>query len=135
MKDAPFESIGLRKIRAWGRHGANLGEQDVAQPLDISLNLVVDVHAARTSDELADTVDYARLHARVVELVATERHRLLERLGESILCAVMEDKRIAVAGVTIEKPELLDGATPYVSLQKMRMSAMAKRRKHRNKPK
>jgi dihydroneopterin aldolase len=127
-----FESIALRGIRAWGRHGANAGEQDVPQPLDIELTLLVDVHAARTSDALADTVDYAALHAHVVHLVATERYRLLERLGESILTAVMADKKIVMGSVTIAKPGLLDGATPSVTLSKMRGSAMTapvKRRK------
>ena len=120
MKDAPFETIAVHGIRAWGRHGANAGEQDVSQPLDINLDLMVDVRAARTSDALEDTVDYAALHAQVVRLVATERYRLLERLGESILTAVMVDKRVAVGSVTISKPGLLDGATPTVSLTKRR---------------
>ena len=132
MKDAPFETIALHGIRAWGRHGANAGEQDVPQRLDIELNLMVDVRAARTSDALADTVDYAALHAQVVRLVATERYRLLERLGESILTAVMVNEKIAMASVTIAKPGLLDGATPSVALSKTRKSAIlepVKRRK------
>jgi dihydroneopterin aldolase len=131
MKDGAFESIALRGIRAWGRHGANAGEQDVPQPLDIELNLMVDVRAARTSDALADTIDYAALHAQVVRLVATERYRLLERLGESILTAVMVDDKIALASVTIAKPGLLDGATPAVSLTKVRTSKLKRRRKRR----
>ena len=104
MKDGPFESIELRGIRAWGRHGANAGEQDVPQPLEIDLSLSADVHEARTSDALADTIDYADLHARIVRIVETERHRLLERLGASILDAVMADKRIAMAAVSVAKP-------------------------------
>jgi dihydroneopterin aldolase len=131
VKDGGFESISLSGIRAWGRHGANAGEQDVPQPLDIDLNLMVDVRAARTSDALADTVDYAALHAQVVRLVATERYRLLERLGEAILAAVMVDDRITLASVTIAKPGLLDGATPSVSLTKVRTSKSKKRRKRR----
>jgi dihydroneopterin aldolase len=131
VKDGAFETIALRGIRAWGRHGANRGEQDIPQPLDIDLNVMLDARAARTSDALADTVDYAALHARVVHLVATERHRLLERLGESILSAVMADKRVAMAYVTIAKPGLLDGATPSVSFSKMRISRMTKPRKRR----
>ncbi len=129
MKNGSLESIALRGIRAWGRHGANAGEQDVPQPLDIELHLMVDVRAARTSDALSDTVDYAALHALVTRLVATERYRLLERLGESILSAVMLDQKIALASVTIAKPGLLDGATPSVSLSKVRTSKSKKRRK------
>lgn len=131
MKNGALESIALRGIRAWGRHGANAGEQDVPQPLDIELHLMVDVRAARTSDALSDTVDYAALHALVTRLVATERYRLLERLGESILSAVMLDQKIALASVTIAKPGLLDGATPSVSVTTMRSELLepVKRRK------
>lgn len=134
MKDGAFETIALRGIRAWGRHGANRGEQDVPQPLDIDVNLMVNVRAARLSDELADTIDYAAVHAQIVRIVATERYRLLERLGESIVAALMDDDRVAMADVTIAKPGLLDGATPSVTLSKMRKSMMVTPRKRR-KPK
>lgn len=133
MKDGPFDTIVLRGIRAWGRHGANAGEQDVPQPLDIELSLMADVGKARASDALADTIDYAELHARVVRIVETERYRLLERLGESILTAVMRDKRIVMAVVSLEKPGLLDGATPVVTLTKMRRRKLGGGPRHRKK--
>jgi dihydroneopterin aldolase len=134
VKDG-FVNIGLRGIRAWGRHGANRGEQDVPQPLDVDVNLMVDVNAARRSDELADTVDYAAVHAQIVRIVATERYRLLERLGESIATALMDDDRVAMANVIITKPGILDGATPSVSLSKIRMSAMKSLGKRKRKRK
>jgi dihydroneopterin aldolase len=135
VKDRVFESIALRGIHAWGRHGANAGEQDVPQPLDIDVDLMVDVRAARTSDALADTIDYAAVHARVVRIVATEHYRLLERLGESIATALMDDERIVMANVIIAKPGILDGATPSVSVSKMRMSSIKSLGKRQRKPK
>jgi dihydroneopterin aldolase len=120
VSDVRFERIELRGIRAWGRHGANEGEQDVPQLLEIDLLLDAELRAARTSDDLADTIDYAQLHAAVVEIVRTQRHRLLERLGQVILESVMGDRRIAVARVSIAKPGLLAGATPVVSLSAVR---------------
>jgi dihydroneopterin aldolase len=110
----------VRGIRAWGHHGANPGEQDVAQPFDIDLFLELDLSAARTSDDLADTVNYAELHAAVARIVARERFALLERLGETILDAVMHDVRIARARVAIAKPQLLAGATPVVTVHRER---------------
>jgi dihydroneopterin aldolase len=123
VNGARWDRIELRGIRAWGRHGANPGEQDVAQPLDIELSLAADLRAARTSDDLADTVDYAALHALVVESVQRERCRLLEHLGDVILDAVMRDARIATARVTIAKPGLLAGATPAVTVARRRADA------------
>ena len=112
--------IALRGIRAWGHHGADPGEQDVAQPLDLDLVLDVDLGAARRSDELADTIDYAAVHAAVLHVVAAERWRLLERLGERILQTVMADPRVESATVTIAKPGLLAGATPSVTVRRRR---------------
>jgi dihydroneopterin aldolase len=120
-----LERIELRGIRAWGRHGANAGEQDVPQPLDVDLVLEADLSAARASDDLADTVDYAALHATVVRIVRTQPCRLLERLAEVILDAVMRDPRIAAARVSIAKPRLLDGATPVVTASRARDAAPA----------
>ncbi|HEY4441375.1 MAG TPA: dihydroneopterin aldolase [Candidatus Elarobacter sp.] len=115
-----LDEIALRGIRAWGRHGADPGEQDVPQPFEIDLTLALDLRAARASDALDDTIDYAALHAVVVRIVAGERYRLLERLGEQILSAVMDDRRIVRASIAIAKPAKLSGATPVVTLRRER---------------
>ncbi|MEO7040343.1 MAG: dihydroneopterin aldolase [Candidatus Elarobacter sp.] len=114
------DRIELRGIRAWGRHGADPGEQDVAQPFDIDLAFELDLAAARAGDALADTVSYADVHAAVVRTVAGGRYALLERLGEVILETVMADDRVARAQVSIAKPRLLAGATPVVILHRER---------------
>jgi dihydroneopterin aldolase len=117
------DAIAIRGIRAYGKHGANPGERDHVQPFDLDLDLDVDLTAARRSDALADTIDYAALHDRIVKLVETESFALLERLGEAILAAVMGDVRIASARVSIAKPRLLAGATPSVTLRTERTAA------------
>lgn len=115
-----MDVIEIRGIRAWGRHGANPGEQRVPQPLDIDVLLELDLTAACASDAVADTVDYAAVHRTVVRIVARERFALLERLGDAILREVMRDARIVRARVSIGKPTLLGGATPVVTLQRAR---------------
>lgn len=114
------DTIEVRGIRAWGHHGANPGEQDDAQPIDVDLAVELDLRAARASDALADTVSYAELHALVVAIVARERCALMERLGETILDAVLHDARIVRARVALAKPRLLAGATPVVTLSRER---------------
>ncbi len=112
--------IELRGVRAYGRHGAAPHERDHPQPLDLDLRLEVETAAARLSDELADTIDYAALHARILRIVATESHRLLERLGERVLTELMADRRIRSAALTLAKPGLLGGATPAVTIRSER---------------
>jgi dihydroneopterin aldolase len=116
VNDPLASRIRLRGVRALGRHGCDPGERDAPQPFDIDLELEVDLERARRSDELADTIDYAAVHERVVAIVATTSFALLERLADEILADVMRDERVLAARVTIAKPELLAGSTPSVSL-------------------
>ncbi len=117
------DTIAVRGIRAYGRHGANPGERDFAQAFDIDLELDVDLAAARASDDLADTLDYAALHGFVVRTVGERSHHLLERLGEEILTEVLRDRRVLAVRLTIAKPRLLAGATPSVTLRAQRSPA------------
>jgi dihydroneopterin aldolase len=114
------DTIALRGIRAFGRHGANPGEKNVPQPFDLDVVLDVDLAAARRTDALAQTVDYAALHASIVAIVATTSYDLLERLGQVVLDEIFSDSRIARAEVSIGKPRLLAGATPVVTLRQAR---------------
>jgi dihydroneopterin aldolase len=102
--------LRLRDIRAHGRHGADPGERERPQPFNIDIELEVDLERARRSDQLADTVDYAAIHRRIVEIVG----------ADEILADVMRDDRIAAATITIAKPGLLAGATPAVTIESRR---------------
>ena len=114
------DTIELRGIRVFGRHGANPGEKDVPQPFDIEVSLDVDLSAARTSDALADPVNYDSLHKAIVAIVRDRSYDLLERLGQDMLDVILTDPRITRASVQIAKPQLLAGATPVVTLRASR---------------
>lgn len=108
------DTISVRGIRTFGRHGANPGEKDVPQPFDIDVVIGVDLAAARRSDALADTIDYDALHRGIVRIVAMTSYDLLERIGQDILDLIFTDGRVEHAEVSIGKPQLLSGATPVV---------------------
>lgn len=113
-----MDVITLSGIRAYGRHGANPGERDREQPFDLEIRAELDLGAASRSDDLGDTLDYAELHARVVTIVQSTSFLLLERLAREVLDAVFRDARVARARVRIAKPQLLEGATPEVTLER-----------------
>ncbi len=115
-----MDEITIAGIRAFGRHGAYAGEKDRRQPFDVALKLHVELAASSRSDRLADTVDYAEIHRRVVAIVQGPSFDLVERLGAEILDAVFEDERVRSADVSIGKPGLLDGATATVTLRRSR---------------
>lgn len=115
-----MDRINLRGIVANGKHGANPGEREVAQPFHVDVELDLNLKRASKSDELADTVNYAEIHAAVVDIVQSHSYVLLEKLAAVILDVILCDARIARAQVTIAKPLLLDGATPSVTLARAR---------------
>ncbi len=114
------DTIELRDVRAYGRHGAEPGERAHAQPLDLAVRIDVDLAAARCSDALDDTLDYSVLHARLLRIVASRSDALLERLGDALLADVMQDARVLRAQITLSKPRFLDGATPSVTVRAVR---------------
>jgi dihydroneopterin aldolase len=111
-----LDRITLRNLVAYGRHGANPGERDRRQPLEIDVSMDMDLSAAEKSDRLSDTVDYAQVHREIVTIVERESFELLETLASALLDAIFADARIARAELRIGKPQLLDGATPSVTL-------------------
>jgi 7,8-dihydroneopterin aldolase/epimerase/oxygenase len=114
-----MDRITLRGVRAHGRHGTAAAERERPQPFEIDLSLEVDLRSAQTSDDLAQTIDYAALCERLVEIVETTSYALLERLAGDLLEAVFADRRVARAAVTVAKPGILDGATPAVTLDRV----------------
>lgn len=112
-----MDIIAIERIRVNGRHGADPGERDREQPFDIDIEIELDADAASRSDDLAQTINYAAVHARVVKVVSSTSFDLLERLAREILEAAVFVEPAAVRGrVRIAKPQLLAGATASVTL-------------------
>jgi 7,8-dihydroneopterin aldolase/epimerase/oxygenase len=115
-----MDRITVGGIVAHGRHGASPGERDRTQALHLDLVIDADLSRAARSDELADTIDYSRVHAEIVEIVERHSYALLERLAAVILDRLFTDPRVVRAELSIAKPHLLDGATPAVTIVRER---------------
>jgi dihydroneopterin aldolase len=107
-----------------GVHGALPEEQERAQPFEVDLDLDVDLTAAATTDDLADTVDYGAVTAMAARVVQDERHRLLERVAGRIADDVLAaDGRISAVTVVVRKlrpPVPVDLASAGVRLTRTR---------------
>jgi dihydroneopterin aldolase len=117
------DAIRITGMRFWGKHGANPGEQDRTQPIDVDLEIEIDAQKASSTDALADTVDYAELYRACERIVTQESFALLEALAGRIAQACLRDERIGEVTVCVRKPRLLDGATPEVQLNRRRAGA------------
>lgn len=103
---AAADVIELRGLRLRAVVGVLAWERRVTQPLELDLDVAVDLARAGASDDLHDTVDYGRLCA-IAESVAVEgRFELLEALAEHLAAELLAaDIRIGAVTVAVRKLE------------------------------
>jgi dihydroneopterin aldolase len=101
---AAGDLIELRGLRLAGIVGVLAHEQAQAQPLELDLDVRVDLAPAGESDALGDTVDYGALCAVAERVVVSTRYALLEALAEHLGTALLEaDPRIDAVTVAVRK--------------------------------
>jgi dihydroneopterin aldolase len=101
---APGDAIELRGLRLAGIVGVLAHEQAQAQPLEVDLDLRLDLAAAGSSDALADTADYGAVCDVVEQVVTTTSYALLEALAEHLARDVLAaDPRIDEVVVAVRK--------------------------------
>jgi len=118
------DRIELRGLRVVGTIGVLSEERLRAQPFEIDVDLYADLSAAGRSDDLTDTVDYGAVTRAVEEVVATERHQLLERVAQRIAEVVLDGHPLVdEVDVTVRKlrpPVAHDLSTSGVRVRRRR---------------
>jgi dihydroneopterin aldolase len=97
------DRIELRGLVAVGYCGALAEEQQRPQPLEVDIDLAMDLARAGRTDALDDTVDYGALCAMVERIITNERFTLLERLAERIAEVAVADERTVSVTVAVRK--------------------------------
>lgn len=83
--------------------GALPEEQARAQPMEVDLDVEIDLSRAGQTDVLDDTVDYGALCDVVERVAGTERFTLIERLATRLAEEVRRDGRISAVTVAVRK--------------------------------
>ncbi|MCY3850400.1 MAG: dihydroneopterin aldolase [Acidimicrobiaceae bacterium] len=110
--------ILLRGLRLACVCGALPEEQDRRQPYELDIDVVADLPAT-TTDELADTIDYGSILARVEAVTVNESFQLFERMAQRIAEAVLADERIL--RVTVEVRKLRPPVTQFLDSSGVRI--------------
>ena len=101
---AAGDLIELRGLRLAGVVGVLPQEQEQAQPLEVDLDVHLDLAPAGTSDDLGDTADYGALCDVAEKVISSTSYALLETLAEHLARALLEaDARIDEVTVWIRK--------------------------------
>lgn len=98
------DQIALTGLRARGFHGVLASEREQGQDFLVDAVVTVDTRLAAATDDLAATVDYGALAARLVAVIEGEPVDLIETLADRLAVVCLEDARVISARVTVHKP-------------------------------
>lgn len=110
-----------------GHVGVPEEERAVVQPIEVDVELMVDLAAAGNTDDLAATVDYGLVYAACRELLDSRSYRLLEAVAETIAGELL--RRFALVDAVVvraKKPGVpIDGEIEHagVRIERRRPSA------------
>ena len=101
----PSDQIEIRGLRLLGTHGVLPEERTRPQPFEVDADLVVPMLAAGSSDDLADTVDYAAVVHRIAAVVGgAKSFMLLEALAAAAADEVLAtDARVQAVTLSVRK--------------------------------
>jgi dihydroneopterin aldolase len=90
-----------------GRLGDTDEERRFRQPIEVDVALSLDLRRAGATDDLRESVDYARVHARVRRVVESSSFRLLEAVAEAVAREVLAaEPLVEEIGVHVRKPRV-----------------------------
>ena len=114
MKDRIF----IEGIKFHGYHGLTRMEREVGVRLSVDVNLELDLVPSGRSDSVRKTLDYRKVHKRVIEIGRGSSHRLLESYAVSLLDALLDEFAVDRATVRVRKETpVLDGIVDSVGVE------------------
>jgi len=112
------DRIFIDGIKFHGFHGLTKMERQFGVRLAVDVSLEIDLEPSGRSDRVRDTLDYRKVHERVVELGRGSSHRLLESFAVALLDILFQDFPAESITVTIRKETpVLDGIVDSVGVE------------------
>jgi dihydroneopterin aldolase len=99
------DRIILSNIRVDGRHGVYDHEREHRQPVEVDVELVLDLAPAGAADDLDLTVDYGRVDTIVRDILGARSFLLLEAIAGAISGEVLDAfPTVEAVVVRVRKP-------------------------------
>jgi dihydroneopterin aldolase len=100
------DRISLIGLRAFGRHGVLDHERRDGQEFVVDAVLWLDTRPAAAADDLALTVDYGAVAARLAAIVSGEPVALIETLAARLAAACLSaGQAVREVEITVHKPQ------------------------------
>lgn len=117
-----MDRIFLRGMRFMACHGVLPHEQEVSQPFEVDVELGLSLRTAGESDDLDDTVNYAKVYRTVSSIMNGASKQLIESLAEEIAEDLLwQFSPLRWVRVTVHKPTApIDGIFSDVGVMILR---------------
>jgi len=100
-----MDKIRIDGLELFANHGVLEAEKQLEQKFIVSADLYLDLRGAGTTDDLAQTVDYAEVCAGILKTATEERVQLIETCAEKIAFYILHTyPLVRSVSVTVEKP-------------------------------
>jgi len=113
-----MDKIIIKGLRVSACHGVNQSEKESPQPFIVDAVLHADLTAARESDDLNDTVNYAAAAKAIRDELLSNSYDLIERAADCIAKRLLRDfDKIAGVEIMLKKPRApMSGDFEYVAV-------------------
>ena len=98
-----MDKLILKGIRFHGHHGVPEAERQVGGHYEVDATLGCALANSGNTDALADTVNYAEVVSRIVEIGTQQSFQLIEALAEKIASAILEQFAVDEVHLTVKK--------------------------------
>ena len=130
VNQCPRDRILIEGIKFHGFHGLTRLERQVGVRLSVDLTLEMDLESAGRNDNVRATLDYRKVHQRVIDLGRGESHKLLESFAIAVLDVLLDEFPADRVSIRVRKDTpVLDGIVDSVGVEMTRTREQAESRR------
>lgn len=124
------DRITLRRMVFVGHHGLTEQERSRPQPLEVDVELYLNLQPAGVDDDIAHTVDYGHAFEICREIVEATNFKLLEAIAEGMAQELLAAfPPVAQVAVRVRKVQLpLTGTLDHAEIEIVRARPRGRRR-------
>lgn len=99
-----MDKILIRGLRVFSYHGVNPEEKEKGQPFVLDITVNADLSRPGATDNLEDTMNYAKISKLAVATMQSEKNNLIERAATRVADAILDEFPAQAVTVLLKKP-------------------------------
>jgi dihydroneopterin aldolase len=113
-----MDTIHIDTLMYSGTHGVHPQEHHTPQRFSVSVSIDTLTKKAALTDDAQDVIDYQPIRDIIKAIIEGPHMHLIEKLADTIACAILSDIRIHGCTVTIKKLDIFDNGIPGITLRR-----------------